>query len=287
MLPIVDKFLGIAVSVSHLIAHHPGVFFSSFLGLPIAHAFNLFWVKDIFNGFKTVFTSIHRQTINLATTFTNSYASMGEAIKTFITNGIGGFVNVLLIPVNVTIQCISLVLTGISNILNSFSGLLTRFYNAIGKLVNRFLDFLRSFFGDKGPRGGDPGGGPGGDPGGGPGGGFASFGNNLDAYPDPNDTILAINPNGAPGVRMGTDAIRRMFESAPGELPGHILVSADSDVVANSSTDAIAAATSMMEVTTVVADVVVPAAGTVCAIIALSILLAPIAPYMGADLNIA
>lgn len=87
---------------------------------------------------------------------------------------------------------------------------------------------------------------------------------------------------GIPAVRLSEDQIRRIYNSAPGELPGQVYI----DIAASSPTEIISEVAPSMDVTALIMDVVAPTAGSICGIIALSILLAPIAPYIPANNNI-
>lgn len=271
---IFDKCLGLCLVIANFIANRPATFLATTLGLPVAHALNVLWVGDVVDGLAKVAKSLGQQMAGLITKLSSAYTEVGQSLKTFITDGIGAAANLITMPVNVCIQILSIVLIGFANILRGLAGLIARFANAISKLVNRLLEYLRSFFGGGG--GGADGGGAdgGGAGGGGPSGSNSNF---VDSIDSPLQTFLTKNVNGFPSVRLGTDDIHRMYESAPGELPGHVNINT-ADLAASSSAEAVSAVITVMDVAAIITDAILPAAGSICGIIVISILLAPAAP---------
>jgi len=121
MASIFDKALGIGFAFAHLIASYPALFFGTTISLPFARVFNVLWFRDITDAGYLVVTNVWEQTTGALTKLSITYIEVGQSLKFFITNGIGGFVNILLIPVNVTIQLVCLFFTVISKILTALS----------------------------------------------------------------------------------------------------------------------------------------------------------------------
>lgn len=212
----------------------------------LINVFNVLWFRDITDAGYLVVTNVWEQTTGALTKLSITYIEVGQSLKFFITNGIGGFVNILLIPVNVTIQLVCLFFTVISKILTVIGNVLTYFYNAISRGINSFFDFLRRFFGG--------------------GGGPFMGGNIIDSIQNPPDTILAINATGIPGVY----GYRRYSSNIP----------ICARRITGSGTETASSPIEIISEVSVIMDVVVPVASEICGIILLSVLLAPIAPYI-------
>lgn len=147
MANIFDKALGVGVSFAQLVVTKPALFFGTTVTFPFARVFNILWVRDITDALYHVVTNVWGQTADALTKLSITYIEVGQSLKLFITNGIGDFVNILLIPVNVNVQLICLCFTAISKILTGISNILSNFYKTLSGGINSFIDFFRSFFG--------------------------------------------------------------------------------------------------------------------------------------------
>lgn len=121
---IVDRCVGLGLGFANFIAHHPAIFFASTIGIPFARILNIFWFRDATDAIAIVAKSTCKQAAGAITALTNAYVEVGEAVKQFITTGIGGGINMLLIPINITVQLVCILFTGIANLLTFIANIL-------------------------------------------------------------------------------------------------------------------------------------------------------------------
>lgn len=265
---IFDKCLGIFVIMSNFITSHPATFLGVAFGFPFARALNVLWLRDITESMAQVIQSIWTLMATNVAQLTHAYTQTGLALRGFITNVIGGSINMVLLPVNITIQFLSIVLTGITTVLNAIAGYARRFYNAIARVVTDALNWLRDFF--RPGEGGGPGDGPGDGPGGGPGpnGGDGGIGSLANAVDGVNETILSTNVHRIPGLT--DNQIMRLFHSAPGDgsvIPGQIVLEPEVVDTVCTAFDAVDPVAGCLLKTMVIALAVAgPVAATVCCV---------------------
>ena len=136
---------------------------------------------------------------------------MGLQLHAFITNVFGGFANILIFPINLTIELIALCL----NIFGTLLFAISSFFETIGKYIDKALrwirDFVRSFFGQDGSGSAGPPSPPGPGDGGGGGGGLTN--NVQDELSIPEKSFTITTRPFMPSPRT----FQRLYHSVPGD----------------------------------------------------------------------